>query len=1411
MGLNWNNIRPLGNSLNAGFEELVCQLARNEIQPDAKTFIRKGSPDAGVECFWVLNNGDEIAWQAKYFTTSLGNSEWDQLDSSVNTALEKHPKLKTYYIAMPLDPPDARIDGQTSMLEKWNSRVDKWERWADNNKMSVRFIPWWSSDLIKRLHKPENAGMRYFWFNKEEFTDEWFEEHCKEAIANLGHRYTPELNVELKISNVFNAISRNGKFRNEISGLMDKLLISGNKINFKHRELQENHTEFCDILRKIENSYLNTEWFGIEKLPTEDLLKQITKISVTTSSIKNHYLEEEEKLKKQDNEYSRFGKFSAEIREIGDFEFHLYTFKEFLESEPAKLANFPYLLLEGEAGVGKSHLLADAVERRIKEDCNSLFFLGQHFTTDEDPWTQIFKKAKINCSEDEFLGALSSKAQISGQRLLIFIDAINEGRGKFFWDKYIRGFLTKLQKFPWLGVVFSIRTSYSKLIFPEGEFSKDVIIRYTHYGFGEKEYDAIKLFFHNYKIELPSMPQLHPEFQNPLFLLLFCEGLNKIGLTRVPRGLYGITSIIQFFINNINLKLSAPSCLNYPKDINVVQKAIDVLIEYKIENAKGYIPYEEAFLLVEEVSNRYGAGKRLLDELISEGLLSKNLFWYDYSESEEGIYLAYERFEDHLTASLLLDKYPNIEQALCEGGELFYLIEDEWSCNRYRGILEAFAIQLPERTGTELHHYTDHLKNSEYIIDYFLQSLVWRKLETITEDLIGFVNTKIMRYKRIYESFLDTILTVTSVPNHLFNAYSLHNHLMKLSLPDRDASWTIYLKNKLEYDSSAKRIIDWAWSEDEKDYITDESIKLISITLAWFHTSTNRELRDSATKALVCLLENRIHVLIELLKQFEEVNDPYIYERLYAVAYGCSVRTIQIDNLVDLANYVFETIFKDKDEIYPHILLRDYARGIIEFASFKGCTLDFNLSGVRPPYKSSFPTSFPSNEEIDYKYKIDYNAKDLPKHYYSQNSILSSMVTEYGRGIGSYGDFGRYTFQNALEKWDIDVDSLSNLAIHWIFEKYGYDKESHGKFDRAIGTGRLRGSNNERIGKKYQWLAFHEILARVSDNCTMKKLAYGDTKLIGYQGPWWPHVRDVDPTVTICVTNNESGDASNQLWWCPEKVSGWDMENEEWIKHEDDLPDPKKLIEVNDLSSNEWLILESHPEWVEPKKIGEERLFSQHKRVCYSLDSYLIQENEFGKFKEWAKKAIFMDIRMPEGMQSYELFSREYYWSPAYNCFVNEYERETSYFEINDDITKTFICNLLPTTHYFLREKELHKSDSATISFLKPSRHIYENMKMNFSKREGEFIDENGGLICFDPSIYSSFKPCLLIKREPFVEYLRENNLRIVWTMIGEKQIPSGHLQRERFNKWLSIYGLYYLCEKNNVVGDFSNKIEKPT
>jgi len=477
--------------------------------------------------------------------------------------------------------------------------------------------------------------------------------------------------------------------------------------------------------------------------------------------------------------------------------------------------------------------------------------------------------------------------------------------------------------------------------------------------------------------------------------------------------------------------------------------------------------------------------------------------------------LAYERFDDHLTVSYLLDKYleDDLQSLFKVGGGLYHYVEKS---SASQGIVEAFAIQIPERTSYELYELIDdERKDNLNIINSFIYSLIWRDPGTIKDKTITYVNEHVLCYEETFDQFFQMVYSVASDPEHFYNADRLHKYLMQFSLPDRDEVWTTYLHNKDHSETSMFRLIDWATLDEDKSYLSDQSRLLAAKALAWILTSTNISFRDSATKALVVLLENNIKTITGLLSEFEKINDPYVYERIFAAAYGAVLRSDILNDLDSLAKYIIKTIFK-AEEVYPNVLVRDYARNIIEYAIFKTCISLENASIICPPYRSTFPADFPTNDEID-AYRYDYKSKEFKEYYWGQNSILSSMVTEYGRGMCGYGDFGRYTFQSALHDWgDFDPNDLSNYACKLIFEEYGYDVEKHGKFDRHASSGDRHRNKTERIGKKYQWIALYEILARLSDNHKMidESTRWGDDKqYVWFQGPWNPFVRNIDPTV----------------------------------------------------------------------------------------------------------------------------------------------------------------------------------------------------------------------------------------------------------------------------------------------------------
>lgn len=1403
MSINWNSIRAFGTSQNDGFEELVCQLAKQEPILSKLKFIRNGKPDSGVECFWVLDNQDEYGWQAKYFTSSLGDSQWGQLDASVRNVLAKHPNLKKYYIVIPVDPPDSRLEGKSSMRDKWDVHVTKWVRWASKQGMTVEFDAWWSSDLIERLQRKENVGLTYFWFHKEEFTDEWFEEQTEFAIADLGRRYTQELNVELEIAQVFNGLARDKKFEKQIETNFDTLLVKGKCVIPKDQIAGISSATLKSKFSSLEKLYEQTNWNGIEAIPIEEFIQLIREIEDIVDAILDFYQNEEAKNPTNSDGYRYYHKYGYQISQIYDFNACSEEVRDFLGSITVRLAEYPFLLLEGEAGVGKSHLFADIIKKRTSNGLWSLFFLGQHFVTEEDPWTQILRKGDIHCSIDEFLGALDTKAQLSGHRILVFIDAVNEGKGKLFWRTNLNSFLLRIKKYRWLGLALSIRSTYTESIFPLDEVKDDKLLRYTHLGFQKNEHEALCLFCGYYGIELPSVPLLHPEFQNPLLLKLICEGLHKANLTRFPDGFYGITMILDFLLKSVNKVLSQPCRLGYPSAFNLVSEAIDELIELKLATHLEYIPYKRALIILNQLSAKYGIKSCLLDELVSEGILSQNLFLTTDNRFEEGIEVSYERFSDHLIANYLLKRSKNFHESFSPNGDLFVYVGTEAKCRIHQGLIEAFSIQIPEKIGMEFYEYVPHVKDSYPVVESFVKSLLWRKHETITEKLLNYINERVLQNHMLRNSFWDVILSIASIPNNFLNANFLHRNFWKHSMADRDSWWTLNL-NEIYYNgTSVKRLIDWAWSLNDKDYLGNEAVKLYSVTLSWFLVSTNRKIRDSATKALICLLENRIQVLIELLKQFEDVNDPYIYERLYAVAYGCAIRTKQKELLINLSSYIYSTIFNAQDEIYPNILLRDYARGVIEYTSYCGVGLPFDISPIRPPYKSIWPTRFPSNEEIDSKYWLDYNAPDFKNHYWAQNAILSSMTTEYGRKTGGYGDFGRYVFQSTLDYWDVDVDKLSNLAIEWIFERYGYDKDKHGIFDRKEVTESTRRSRRlERIGKKYQWIAFHEILARVSDNCSLFAVSgryKKDTE--PYQGPWMPYVRDIDPTMLLKKIGFIDEEVHPSFWWWKENYNNWDPNHRDWLNVDSDLPNLAELINLKDNASKGWLILAGEPEWTEPKGMGVDRWSNPFKRLWYLIESFLIPEMNFEDFKNWVISQEFDRSWVPDSSRRYEVFSREYYWSSAYAYFQKDYYCGNESHEIFDYSRQKKICDVMSTVNKFLWESEYDQSKEETIRFFKPSKHLFDKMGLVFSRNEGEFLNKHGELICFDPSVNNDSLSFLLVEKDAFLKYLQENRIRLLWVVYGEKNIMCGSSSPPAYYGRRDIAGVYYLNNSNEIEG----------
>ena len=1398
LNINFNNIRSLDNSQEDAFEEMVCQLARSEFISKGKRFIRKGKPDAGVECIWEISENVEWGWQAKYFTRALTTTQWNEVEKSVKTALLKHPKLKRYYIAFGVNPSDARIPGQKSMLEKWEEKVKKWTALAKSKGMNVKFIYWGQSELLELLSKKEHEGRIHFWFNQSEFTDQWFFDNINSATQILlNKRYTPALNFELPIAKIFDGLARDHHFKNQLDELFENLF---QKYQWAERQLEENKmkrnvSQIISKTKQLKTIYISLDFEGVQLvdfLTLENLIETLLQYCRKH----RHYLLnlQLEELKVNPDKY-RYSvePYGGELSDLGKYVSAVHDFQEFLQTITCHLVNSPVLMITGKAGMGKSHLLADIVNDRLAKRYLSIFLLGHHFVTDENPWTQILhSQLRLPLNEHIFLGALNAKAESTQKRIIIFIDAINEGNGKNFWSDYLKNFIETIKRYEWLGLVVSLRSSYEKLIAPDQNISEELIPRIVHTGFAGSEYEATKHFFQVYNIEQPSIPLLEPEFQNPLFLKLLCEGLQNNKLTKLPEGFWGISQVLEFFVNSINTKLSKPYQFDYSEKIDVVYKTIQAIITWKIDNNKRYIPYEQAHLICEEIFRKYCTkGSNYLDVLVSEGVFSEDIFYDISGRFEKGIYLAYERFEDNLQAAALIDKYISIEQPEkgFESGYLYELTKSDYVCNSNQGLVEALSIQLPEKRGKELYELAFHAEAFYHVADAFVESLLWRRSDSCSEKQLEYINKRVLKFNGTINKFWDILIAISIRPDHYFNANMLHAHLLRFSMSDRDKWWTVLIHDKYGYANPVKRIIDWCWSFEDKAYVSKEVAKLTSITLSWFFTSPNRNLRDAATKALVSILEKHVSVIKEVLKAFEEVNDPYVLERVYCGAYGAVLRASKTDGLLELCDFIYGSIF-NKDKVYPHILLRDYAREIIEYSIQKGIKPKIDILKIRPPYKSDIPKIFPTNRQLDQKYQIKHGSKKYKQYHGGANEILSSMTTEYGRGTAGYGDFGRYTFQRALSDFKVNPNQWSNWAVDRIF-KLGYDVKKHGEFDSA-GKYRIHNTSHaERIGKKYQWIALHESLARISDNFPfIDDSNREEKKTIPYNGPWAPSVRDIDPSVLIKKTREEKYEVKRPHWWFPINYQPWAINNKDWMNLKSDFPDPSSIIQVKHDDKSEWFVLETHPEWREPKKLAEDRWDTESKRLWYQISSYLIQRTDLKKITDWGKDRNFFENHLPTPGNRSEVFYKEYYWSEAYKFFQNSYYSGDIRRPLYDYKMNKHIVDIFLTTNYYAWSEEFDCSKEEQINIMKPGKILWDGLQMKHDNKEGDYLNMKNELVCFDPSVWDNSHSCLVINKPALLKFLKTNDLCLCWIVLGEKQILGNKIKGYKENAACGFYSL---------------------
>lgn len=1346
------------------------------------------------------------------------------------------------------------------------------------------------NDILRNKFLPT---IPYTYIGENGLTKEFFQSHVEKSIHSLGGRFNQKLNFRLPIAQKFNALSYNTLFKNKFIKAWDEWLTERPRsYNLEGNIIKEIKEQF-NSLKKAKLKWLSELKFDYrQELAIRESKGEIQELN---ERIRNK-LDELSELESKGRSDSR--KYQNEKSWLIDILRHNSTLFEELDNLDIELINNPILIINGDAGSGKSHLLGDIANERIKNNLPTLLLLGQHFQSSKTIEENILNLLHLDCSFIDLLINLDKISSQIGSRVLILIDAINEGAGSDLWNSQIAGFISIIRKYKGVGIAISIRSTYFDDIITNDFIDTESPQIIEHEGFKGNEYEALKLFCEYYSLKLPSFPILAPEFSNPLFLHLICNTVKELPNKTFPKGFNGLNGLYQLYINSLNKRFEIKNKKYKLK--NIVSASIEVLSTAILDSKYGYLSVQEAVNLFDEKFSKFDT---LLIELIEENILIRNKIQGVEGEFKEVIYFAYQRLGDYFMAKRLLGDCSSKEdvlKALKDPNGLGRICSDfQW---KYRGVIDALSIILPEEYNLDIFEISEYFITNEerrnkswesHINDWIsgveLDSLKWRKVESINDEKI--INWLQSGKALIANNEWFLCLTeLSSIINHPFNSDRLTRILKRYPMAKRDSFWQEFILyyNGYNDDNIAfpiQRLIDWAWMPDISTLSDDETAKLVSQTLVWILSTTNTKLRDQTTKALVNLLEQKPNILLELLEIFQDIDDFYILERLYAVAYGCVLRTEDDKSIKIIAEYVYNSIFKEGNPP-KHILLRDYAKNIVEYAIYKDLVRETDTQQIRPPYNSEIP-EFPTEEDIK-KLEIEFEDNPNYKSDYSNqhNAIIHSLtgfigdfgekvvkprvqdfyhtpfekekeyegfikklkkdkrelvkllfecmksISFYENEIETYTrinlpkekmenslsrmkevlkfcddsvlqDFNneecQYTKDILIPYFERKIKSDDNLQYsdsmpirYWIVQRVfelGYDKEIHGKYDWWVKeSGYRREFKIERIGKKYQWIAFYEIFAILSDNYKYKDNRWGSDKYDYFKGAWQTYLRDIDPaTTTIRKENDDVEDIpflnslSNE-WWEDKEYANWAGDDSQWVLTLEDLVHPHKIIRKIDDTGSYWLHLHHYVRWIEPKKIGEERYGGQKKQVWYMFNAYLVKKKDKQKIVNYLSKKNFWGRWMPEANENFSsLINREKFWSPAYKDESRESGRKLWY-NIGKSSYKVIVADTQANGN-------MEDDKSGTSALYKiPCRFIFEGMELQYAPKDGDLKNKDGEIIV------TNINPNgVMIRENDLLEFLDKNDLDIIWTLLGEKFSHSTNREDESYFR--VPCGVFYLEE----------------
>lgn len=315
-------------------------------------------------------------------------------------------------------------------------------------------------------------------------------------------------------------------------------------------------------------------------------------------------------------------------------------------------------------------------------------------------------------------------------------------------------------------------------------------------------------------------------------------------------------------------------------------------------------------------------------------------------------------------------------------------------------------------------------------------------------------------------------------------------------------------------------------------------------------------------------------------------------------------------------------------------------------------------------------------------------------------------------------------------------------------------------YDRSRGEDRLAATRIERIGKKYQWLALHELLARLADNYWLAPDWGRGSKI--YDTPVdIDFIRNIEPTI-LPKDTFEDLDAENLPIVPVLTTDEVELDKlEEWVRDQSVARSRLDLAVGSDLKNSDWVTLYRYASSDVEYEENNSFLESKWKQSEFHFISALfVEPAERNRLVKFAKE-VTLDFHdwLPgdttDGPFVGELGVRDVWQEPMWS----ELESRTS--------KRATFKAARPVTGYRW-EGHLDGAMPNGADFYLPTPWLLRLLNLSpMPKRPGIFIDGNGVVTIIARS--RGRNSSCLMRKDALEKLLKDLQLDCVWTMIGER------------------------------------------